>query len=205
MSSVTSKYCGDDIGEYSYSNMSYEHDENEFCEGYDCPYEHGNGALVYDGDSYEGYDGPWDNEQHSGENYYSGDDFEMNGTYDSCDDVEGMEEPYGVYHCGDKGSHATHHGYDGDVSSIVSCSPYGDEVEGRGGGTLNHEVVELRDSFTRLREDFDDFLWMFEKVTSMVQKRQVIHHEDTLKKLPLEEKQDTPCKVGRQDLFQKNY
>ncbi|KAH0682631.1 hypothetical protein KY289_020383 [Solanum tuberosum] len=139
--------------------MSYEHGENEFCEGYDGPYEHGNGALVYDGDSYEGYDGPWDNEQHGGENYYSGDDFEMNGTYDSCDDVEGMEEPYGVYHCEYEGSYATHHDYDGDV---------------------------------RLK--------MFEKVTSMVQKRQVIHHEDTHKELPLEEKQDTPCKVGTKEL-----
>ncbi|KAG5571386.1 hypothetical protein H5410_061152 [Solanum commersonii] len=237
MSFVTSEYCGDDIGEYACSNMIYEHGENEFYEGYDGPYEHGNGALVYDGDSYEGYDGPWDNEQHDGENYYSGDNFEMNGTYDSCDDVEGMEEPYGVYHCGDEGSHATHHGYDGDVrynsfshrsyesfeqnidrnggcevefttsscatsypkkeginvwvgpfqsrhvdhrrstfptsqnmltysshpSSNVSCS-YGDEVEGRRGGTLSHEVVELRESFTTLREDFDDFLRILKRL-----------------------------------------
>jgi len=90
--------------------------------------------------------------------------------------------------------------YSSHPSSNVSCSPYGDEVEGRGGGTLSHEVVELRESFTTLREDFDDFLRMFEKVTSMVQKRQVIHHEDTHKELPLEEKQDTPCKVGTKEL-----
>uniref|UniRef100_M1DHX2 Uncharacterized protein n=1 Tax=Solanum tuberosum TaxID=4113 RepID=M1DHX2_SOLTU len=74
--------------------------------------------------------------------------------------------------------------YSSHPSSNVSCSPYGDEVEGRGGGTLSHEVVELRESFTTLREDFDDFLRMFEKVTSMLQKRQVIHHEDTPKELP---------------------
>ena len=48
---------------------------------------------------------------------------------------------------------------------------YGDEVGGRGGGTLRHEVVELRESFITLREDFDDFLWMFEKVNFMLQKR----------------------------------
>ncbi|KAH0773700.1 hypothetical protein KY290_010837 [Solanum tuberosum] len=276
MSFVTSEYCGDDIGEYACSNMSYENGENEFCEGYDGPYEHGNGDLVYDGDSYEGYDSPWDNEQHGGENHYSGDDFEMNGTYDSSDDVEGMEEPYGVYHCGDEGSHATHYGYDGDVrynsfsqrsyeffeqnldrnggcevefttsscatsypkkegihvwvgpfqsrrvdhrrstfptsqnmltysshpSSNVSCSLYGDEVEGRGVGALSHEVIELRETFTTLREDFDDFLRMFEMVTSMVQKRQVIHHENTPKELPLDEKQDTPSKVGTKEFME---
>ncbi|KAG5585608.1 hypothetical protein H5410_046042 [Solanum commersonii] len=237
MSFVTFKYCGDDIGEYTYSNMSYEQGENEFCEGYDGPYEHGNGDLVYDGHSYKVYDGPWDNEQHSGKNYYSGDDFEMNGTYESCDD---------------KGSHA-HHGYDSKVrynsfshrsydsfelnldrnrrckvefpssscatsypkkegicvwagpfqscrvdhgrstiptsqniityssnpSSSVSFSPYDDEVGGRRRGTLNHEVVKLRESFTMVK--------------SMVQKRKVIHHEDKPKELPLEAKHDTPC------------
>ncbi|KAG5595741.1 hypothetical protein H5410_036973 [Solanum commersonii] len=274
MSSVTSEYCRDDISGYACSNMSYEHDKHEFCEGYDGPYEHGNGALAYDDDSYEGYDCPWDNEQHGGENYYSGDDFEMNGTYDSCDDVEGVERPYGVYHCKDEGFHVTNYGYDGDVrynsfshrsyeffeqnldrngscevefpssscatsypkkegidvwagpfqshrvahrsntfttsqnmmtfsshpSSNISCSPFGDEVGGKVGGTLSHEVVELRESFTALREDFDDFLQMFEKVKSMVQKRQVIHHEDKPKELPLEAKQEAPYKGDVKEL-----
>ncbi|KAH0743239.1 hypothetical protein KY290_031232 [Solanum tuberosum] len=197
MSSVTSEYCGDDIGEYACSNMSYEHGENQFCEGYDGPYEHGNGALVYDGDSYEGYDGPWDNEQHGGENYYSGEDFEMNGTYDSCDDVEGMEEPYGVYHCGDNGSHATHHGYDGDVRynsfSHRSYESFEQNIDRNGGCEVEFTTSSCATSYPK-KEGID--VW----VTSMVQKRQVIHHEDTPKELPLEEKQDTPCKVGTKEL-----
>lgn len=109
--SITSEYCGDDISEYVCSNISYEHGENEFCEGW---YEHGNGAIVYDGDSYEINDGTWDNEQHDGENYYSGDDFEMNGTYESCDDVEGEEGTYGVCNWDNEGAQALHHCYDGD-------------------------------------------------------------------------------------------
>ncbi|KAG5629808.1 hypothetical protein H5410_001525 [Solanum commersonii] len=156
--------------------MSYEHGENEFYEAYDGPYEHGNGDLVYDYDSYEGYDGPWDNEQHGGENYYSRDDFEMNGTFDSYDDVEGVEGPYGVYHCDNEGSRALHHGYDGDMRynsfSHMSYESFEQnlegnescEVGGREGGTLSYEVVELRESLTTLREDFDDFLLMFEKL-----------------------------------------
>ncbi|TMW82014.1 hypothetical protein EJD97_007063 [Solanum chilense] len=159
----------------------------------------------------------------------------MNGTYESCDDVEGVEGPYSVYHCENEGSHAMHHGYDGDMrynylshksyecfeqnlkgngshevefsssSCVTSYSkkeginvwegPFqgccvdhrkSDKVGGRGGGTLSHEVVDLRESFTTLREDFDDFLRMYVKVKSMVQKRQVIHHEDMPKELPLE-------------------
>ncbi|KAG5585867.1 hypothetical protein H5410_046301 [Solanum commersonii] len=113
MSFITFEYCEDDINKYSCSNMSYEHGENEFCEVYDGPYENANGDIAYDGDSSEGYNGPWDND--SGENYYYGDDFEMNGTYDSRDDVEGIEGPNGVYHWDNEGSHALHHGYDGDV------------------------------------------------------------------------------------------
>uniref|UniRef100_A0A3Q7JAU6 Uncharacterized protein n=1 Tax=Solanum lycopersicum TaxID=4081 RepID=A0A3Q7JAU6_SOLLC len=90
MSFVTFKFDGDDISEYACRNVSYEQDDkNEFCDVYDGPYENGNGTIVYDGHSYVD---SWDNEQDSGENYYSKDDFEMNGTYDSCDDVEGVEE-----------------------------------------------------------------------------------------------------------------
>ncbi|KAH0724895.1 hypothetical protein KY284_000760 [Solanum tuberosum] len=180
MSSVNFEYCIDDISQYTCRNMSYEQGENEFCEVYDGPYEHGNGDLVYDDDSYEGYDGPWDNEQHGG-----------------------VEGPYGVCHCDNEGSHALHHGYDGDMSSNVSCSSYDDDVRGREGGTLSYELVELRESLTTLREDFDDFLRMFEKVKSMVQKRQVIHHEDKPKDLPLEAKQDTPYKDGTKELNMK--
>ncbi|KAH0744704.1 hypothetical protein KY290_032697 [Solanum tuberosum] len=233
MSSVTSEYCRDDISGYACSNMSYEHDKHEFCEGYDGPYEHGNGALAYDDDSYEGYDCPWDNEQHGGENYYSGDDFEMNGTYDSCDDVEGnldrngscevefpssscatsypKKEGIDVWAGPFQSHHVAHRSntfttsqnmitFSSHPSSNVSCSPFGDEVGGRVGGTLSHEVVELRESFTALREDFDDFLRMFEKVKSMVQKRQVIHHEDKPKELPLEAKQDAPYKGDVKEL-----
>ena len=65
---------------------------------------------------------------------------------------------------------------------------YGDEVGGRGGGTLSQEVVEWIETFIMLREDFDYFFRMFEKVKFMVQKRQVIHHEDKPEELPLEEK-----------------
>ncbi|KAH0661751.1 hypothetical protein KY284_026682 [Solanum tuberosum] len=126
MSSVTFEYCGDDICEYDCSNMSYEHGENEFCESYVGPYEHGNGALEYDG----------------------------------------VEEPYKVYLCEDKGLHASHHGYDGHVSSNISYSPYVDEVGGQ----------------------------------SMAQKRQVIHHEDKPKELPLEAKQNTPSKDVTKEL-----
>jgi len=165
MPSVTSEYCGDDIGEYACSNMSYEHGENEFCEGYDGPYEHGNGALVYDGDSYEGYDGQWGNEQHGGENYYSGDDFEMNGTYDSCDDVEGMEEPYGVYHCEDEGSHATHHDYYGDVRynsfSHRSYESFEQKIDRNGGCEVEFTTSSCATSYPK-KEGIDVWVGPFQ-------------------------------------------
>ncbi|KAG5599247.1 hypothetical protein H5410_030617, partial [Solanum commersonii] len=236
MSFVTSEYCGDDIGEYGCSNMSNEHGENEFCEGYDGPYEHGNGALVYDGDSYEGYDGPWNNEQHGGENYYFGDDFEMNETYDSYDDVEGMEETYGVYHYGDKGSYATYHGYDGDVRynsfSHRSYESFEKNIDRNGGCEVEFTTSSCATSYPK-KEGID--VWVGPFQTRRVDNRrstfptsqnmltysfhpssnvscspygdevegyvygteeQVIHDEDTPKELPLEEKQDTPCILG---------
>uniref|UniRef100_M1DJP5 Uncharacterized histidine-rich protein DDB_G0274557 n=1 Tax=Solanum tuberosum TaxID=4113 RepID=M1DJP5_SOLTU len=146
--------------------------------GYDGPYENGNGALVYDGDSYEGYDGLWDNEQHGGENYYSGDDFEMNGTYDSCDDVEGMEEPYGVYHCGDEGSHATHHGYDGDVRynsfSHRSYESFEQNIDRNGGCEVEFTTSSCATSYPKNEglmfgwAHFKVVVWTIEEVHSLL-------------------------------------
>ncbi|KAG5599863.1 hypothetical protein H5410_031233 [Solanum commersonii] len=152
MSYVTSEHCGDDICEYNCSNMSYEHGENKFCESYVGPYEHGNGALEYDSDSYEDYDGPWDNEQ------------------------QGVEEPYGVYLCEDKGFHASHHGYDGDVSSNVSYSPYVDEVGGQS-MARKRQVIHREDKPKELP----------------LEAKQNTPSKDGTKELNIEVKTPTPC------------
>ncbi|KAH0652953.1 hypothetical protein KY285_030506 [Solanum tuberosum] len=83
--------------------------------------------------------------------------------------------------------------YSSHPSSNVSCSLYSDEVEGRKEGTIIHEVVDLRESFTTLRRYFDDCLQMFEMVKFMVQEIQATHHEVEPKDLLLEIKQATSC------------
>ena len=139
MSSIASDYCGDDISDYACSDMSYEYSDDEQHEGSLSACEQSNKAHEYDGESYEGYDGPRDYDRHGDENYYTGDEYEMHGAYGSYDEHKRVEVSYDEFDSEDEGyggSHITHHGDEDDVRynsfSYMSCEPFEEGCDRRG-------------------------------------------------------------------------
>lgn len=115
MSSIALHYCGDDISDYAYSDMSYDYSDDDTHEGSLSAYDQINEVHQYDGEFFEIYDSSRDYDWHCDEKYYIKDEYEMHRVYGSFDEHEKVEVSYDEFYKGYVGSYITHHGDKDDV------------------------------------------------------------------------------------------